>query len=106
MGRVVGIDLGTTNSCIAVGDDSSECRVLSNNHGARTTPSVVAITEQDDRLVGRQMPGRKVVSPGTGVLLDVQEAQVERRQGIIPRPDEVGGSLGGALPDPRGNQRR
>ena len=94
MGRVVGIDLGTTNSCIAVGDDSSECRVLSNNHGARTTPSVVAITEQDDRLVGqiakrqavtnsentvyavKRLIGRKLDSP------EVQAAQLRLAYGL------------------------
>ena len=52
MGRVIGIDLGTTNSCVAVSVDG-EILVLANSEGGRTTPSVVAFTESGERLVGQ-----------------------------------------------------
>jgi molecular chaperone DnaK len=48
---VVGIDLGTTNSCVAVMEGSSP-RVIENSEGARTTPSIVAFTDKGERLVG------------------------------------------------------
>ena len=50
-GHVIGIDLGTTNSCVAVMEGSTP-RVIENSEGARTTPSVVAFTEDGERLVG------------------------------------------------------
>ncbi|MGB3627121.1 MAG: molecular chaperone DnaK [Henriciella sp.] len=56
MGKIIGIDLGTTNSCVAV-MDGKEAKVIENSEGARTTPSVVAFTEGDERLIG--MPARR-----------------------------------------------
>jgi len=55
-GHVIGIDLGTTNSCVAVMEGKTP-KVLENSEGARTTPSVVAFTSDDERLVG--MPARR-----------------------------------------------
>src|SRR5262249_21331629 len=52
MGRVIGIDLGTTNSCVAL-MDSDTAVVIPNREGARTTPSVVAMTDSGERLVGQ-----------------------------------------------------
>jgi molecular chaperone DnaK len=52
MGKILGIDLGTTNSCMAI-MDGSEPMVLENSEGARTTPSVVAFTKTGERLVGQ-----------------------------------------------------
>ena len=52
MAKVIGIDLGTTNSCVAV-MDGSEARVIENSEGARTTPSMVAFTKDGERLVGQ-----------------------------------------------------
>ena len=51
MGKVIGIDLGTTNSCVAV-IDGKESRVIENSEGARTTPSMVAFSKDGERLVG------------------------------------------------------
>ena len=51
MSKVIGIDLGTTNSCVAI-MDGSQPKVIENSEGARTTPSVVALTENGQRLVG------------------------------------------------------
>lgn len=58
-GQVIGIDLGTTNSCVSVMEGSSP-RVIENAEGARTTPSVVAFTSDGERLVGA--PARRQVS--------------------------------------------
>jgi molecular chaperone DnaK len=60
MGRVIGIDLGTTNSCVAV-IDGGEPQVIPNAEGARTTPSMVAFTAQDEKLVG-QIAKRQAVT--------------------------------------------
>ena len=52
MSKVIGIDLGTTNSCVAI-MDGSQAKVLENAEGARTTPSVVAFLDKDEKLVGQ-----------------------------------------------------
>ena len=52
MSKVIGIDLGTTNSCVAV-MEGKEPKVIENTEGARTTPSMVAFTESGERLVGQ-----------------------------------------------------
>ena len=52
MGKIIGIDLGTTNSCVAV-MDAGDVKVITNAEGGRTTPSVVAISESGERLVGQ-----------------------------------------------------
>ena len=52
MSKVIGIDLGTTNSCVAI-MDGSQAKVLENTEGARTTPSVVAFLENEEKLVGQ-----------------------------------------------------
>ncbi|MEG2456925.1 MAG: Hsp70 family protein, partial [Clostridia bacterium] len=51
MSKIIGIDLGTTNSCVAV-MEGSEATVITNPEGGRTTPSVVAFTKEGERLVG------------------------------------------------------
>ena len=62
MGKIIGIDLGTTNSCVAV-MEGSESIVIQNEEGARTTPSVVSFTDKDDRLVGQTAKNQMVTSP-------------------------------------------
>src|SRR6056297_1089026 len=61
MAKVIGIDLGTTNSCIAI-MDGSQARVIENAEGARTTPSIVAFTD-DERLVGQPAKRQAVTNP-------------------------------------------
>jgi molecular chaperone DnaK len=62
MSRVIGIDLGTTNSCVAV-MDGSQAKVLENAEGARTTPSVVAFGENNEKLVGQSAKRQAVTNP-------------------------------------------
>ena len=58
MSKVIGIDLGTTNSCVAV-MDGKDAKVIENAEGARTTPSMVALTDSDERLVGSRPSARR-----------------------------------------------
>ena len=62
MSRVIGIDLGTTNSCVAV-MEGSQAKVLENSEGARTTPSVVAFDENNEKLVGQAAKRQAVTNP-------------------------------------------
>ncbi len=72
MGKIIGIDLGTTNSCVAVLEGSgtvkaSSVRVIPNTEGARTTPSVVAFTSGGDRLVGQVAKRQAATNPNNTV---------------------------------------
>src|SRR3546814_19338255 len=62
MSKVIGIDLGTTNSCVAV-MDGKDVKVIENAEGARTTPSMVALTDTDERLVGQPAKRQAVTNP-------------------------------------------
>ena len=62
MSKVIGIDLGTTNSCVAI-MDGDKAKVLENAEGARTTPSVVAFTEDGERLIGQPAKRQAVTNP-------------------------------------------
>ncbi|AFO89235.1 molecular chaperone DnaK [Phaeobacter inhibens] len=66
MSKVIGIDLGTTNSCVAI-MDGSQPRVIENAEGARTTPSIVAFTD-DERLVGQPAKRQAVTNPDNTVF--------------------------------------
>ena len=61
MGKIIGIDLGTTNSCVAI-MDGDKPRVIENSEGDRTTPSIIAFTE-DEVLVGQTAKRQAVTNP-------------------------------------------
>jgi molecular chaperone DnaK len=62
MGKIIGIDLGTTNSCVAVLDGENS-RVIENSEGDRTTPSIVAFTKDDEVVVGQSAKRQAVTNP-------------------------------------------
>ena len=61
MSKVIGIDLGTTNSCVAL-MDGKDAKVIENSEGARTTPSIVGFTD-DEKLVGQPAKRQAVTNP-------------------------------------------
>ncbi len=82
MGKIIGIDLGTTNSCVSV-MEGSEAKVIPNKEGSRTTPSVVAFTKDGERLVGQLAKRQAVTNPENTVY------SIKRFMGR--RHNEVGG---------------
>src|ERR1700747_630491 len=62
MGKIIGIDLGTTNSCVAV-MEGGEPKVIPNEEGGRTTPSVVGFTKTGERLVGQIAKRQAITNP-------------------------------------------
>ena len=100
MGKVIGIDLGTTNSCVAI-MDGSQPRVIENAEGARTTPSIVAFTDSE-RLVGQPAKRQAVTNPENTVFAvkrligrRVDDAEVTKDKDIVPY-DIVDGGNGDA----------
>ena len=90
MAKVIGIDLGTTNSCIAV-MEGGEPVVIPNAEGARTTPSVVAITNSGERLVGQVAKRQAVTNPENTVFSikrfmgrKASDPEVQRDLGLVP----------------------
>jgi molecular chaperone DnaK len=84
MGKIIGIDLGTTNSCVAV-MEGGEPKVIANEEGGRTTPSIVAFTKSGERLVGQVAKRQAITNPENTVY------SVKRFMGR--RLNEVGGEL-------------
>src|SRR5689334_13862204 len=88
MGKTIGIDLGTTNSCMAV-LEGGEPTVVENAEGARTTPSVVAFTDGGERLVGAPAKRQAVTNPENTVFsikrfMGRKEAEVKEEETIVP----------------------
>ncbi len=88
MGKTIGIDLGTTNSCVAV-MEGGEPTVLENSEGGRTTPSVVAFTDSGDRLVGTVAKRQAVMNPENTIFsikrfMGRKEAEVKEEETIVP----------------------
>jgi molecular chaperone DnaK len=88
MGKTIGIDLGTTNSCMAV-LEGGEPTVIENAEGGRTTPSVVAFTESGERLVGTVAKRQAVTNPTNTVFsikrfMGRKEAEVKEEESIVP----------------------
>ena len=74
MSKIIGIDLGTTNSCVAVMDSSGDRRVIENAEGARTTPSIVAYTKDGEILVGASAKRQAVTNPDN-TLFAIEKCQ-------------------------------
>ena len=90
MSKVIGIDLGTTNSCVAVMDGGS-AKVIENSEGARTTPSVVAFTEDGERLIGQPAKRQAVTNPEQTFFAikrligrDMSDPMVKKDAGMVP----------------------
>ena len=73
MGKIIGIDLGTTNSCVSV-MEGGEPTVITSPEGGRTTPSVVAFTKEGDRLVGDPAKRQAVTNP-TNTIYSIKRNQ-------------------------------
>jgi len=107
VGKTIGIDLGTTNSCVAV-LEGGEPTVLENAEGGRTTPSVVAFTEGGDRLVGTVAKRQAVMNPENTIFsikrfMGRKEAEVKEEETIVPYEVEAGPN-GDVRVDVRGKQ--
>jgi molecular chaperone DnaK len=90
MGKVIGIDLGTTNSCVAV-MEGGEAVVIPNSEGSRTTPSMVAFTEGEERLVGQIAKRQAITNPESTVYVVKRligrkfgDQEVKRTKALVP----------------------
>lgn len=90
MGKIIGIDLGTTNSCVAV-MDGTQARVLENSEGDRTTPSIIAYAADGEILVGQPAKRQAITNPKNTFFAikrligrRFQDEEVQRDKGIMP----------------------
>src|SRR5438132_12333632 len=89
MSKVIGIDLGTTNSCVAV-MEGKDVKVIENSEGARTTPSMVAFTENGERLVGQAAKRQAVTNPENTLFAikrligrRIDDPMTKKNQGLV-----------------------
>ena len=83
MGKIIGIDLGTTNSCVAVMEGGNP-NVITNSEGARTTPSVVAFQKDGERIVG-QVAKRQAVTNADRTIMSIKRKRAYCRSSCIRR---------------------
>src|ERR1043166_8357705 len=88
MGKIIGIDLGTTNSVVAVMEGSTPT-VIPNSEGSRTTPSVVAFTKSGDRLVGQAAKRQAVTNPKNTIFsikrfMGRHDDEVKEEEKMVP----------------------
>src|ERR1700733_11015326 len=98
MAKIIGIDLGTTNSCVAV-MEGDQPKVLINSQGSRLTPSVVAFTDKDERLVGDIAKHQQVTNPKNTIFsikrfMGRRHSEVASEEKMVPytivgAPDEL-----------------
>jgi len=91
MAKIIGIDLGTTNSCVAV-MEGGEPVVIANAEGARTTPSVVAFTKENERLVGQVAKRQAITNPDRTVISIKRDMGTDKRVSIDDKaytPQEI-----------------
>ncbi|MGA0602948.1 molecular chaperone DnaK [Caulobacter sp. KR2-114] len=98
MSKIIGIDLGTTNSCVAI-MDGKQPKVIENAEGMRTTPSVVAILEDGERLVGQPAKRQAVTNPSNTLFAikrligrNFSDPMVEKDRGMVPYDIVKGGN--------------
>lgn len=109
MGKIIGIDLGTTNSCVAV-LEGGKAKVIENSEGARTTPSIVAFTSDDEVLVGQSAKRQAVTNPADTLFAVKRligrkfgDEVVERDSSMVPY-NIVKADNGDAWVEARGNK--
>jgi molecular chaperone DnaK len=109
MAKAIGIDLGTTNSCVAI-MEGSDVRVIENAEGARTTPSQVAFTEDGERLVGQPAKRQAVTNPENTIFAvkrligrNFDDPMVAKDKGLVPY-EIVKGDNGDAWVSVRGKK--
>ncbi|MXO64481.1 molecular chaperone DnaK [Altericroceibacterium endophyticum] len=109
MAKVIGIDLGTTNSCIAV-MDGGKPKVIENSEGARTTPSITAFTKDGERLIGQPAKRQAVTNPDNTLFAikrligrRYDDPTTKKDQGLVPY-DIVKGKNGDAWVEAGGNE--
>lgn len=109
MSKVIGIDLGTTNSCIAI-MEGKEVRVIENSEGARTTPSIVGFAENGERLVGMSAKRQSITNPANTIYAvkrligrRFDDPMVAKDKGLVPY-DIVQGDNGDAWVAARGTK--
>src|SRR3954469_3661987 len=109
MAKVIGIDLGTTNSCVAVMEGKT-AKVIENAEGMRTTPSIVAFTDEGERLVGQ--PGKRQAVPNPGstffaikrlISRTYDHPMTQKDKGLVPYKS-VRGPTGDAWVEADGKQ--
>ena len=90
MAKVIGIDLGTTNSCVAI-MEGGEPQVIANAEGGRTTPSVVAFTESGERLVGQIAYRQAITNPDNTISAvkrlmgrKYDDSEVQKAMKVLP----------------------
>src|SRR5579862_37244 len=98
MSKIIGIDLGTTNSCVAI-MDGKQPKVIENAEGARTTPSVVAVLDDGERLVGQPAKRQAVTNPSNTFFAikrligrQYTDPMVEKDKGMVPYEIVKGGN--------------
>lgn len=96
MGKIIGIDLGTTNSVVAV-MEGKEAKVITNPQGGRTTPSMVAFTEKEERLIGQRAKNQAVANPENTIysikrFMGRRVDEVQDEQKMIPYKIEASGT--------------
>src|SRR5437764_4066309 len=90
MAKVIGIDLGTTNSCVAV-MEGGDTKVIENSEGSRTTPSMVAFTDGGERLVGQIAKRQAITNPESTIYMvkrligrKLEDKEVKRSASMVP----------------------
>jgi molecular chaperone DnaK len=109
MSKVIGIDLGTTNSCVAI-MEGKDVRVIENSEGARTTPSMVAFSDNGERLVGQAAKRQAVTNPANTLYAikrligrRFSDPLVEKDKGLVPYKI-INGDNGDAWVEARGDK--